>query len=73
MLFVLDKQDLDIDFDILFFSIDRKLQELWELKGKNALNHETRGSLKFTFLPVKLSVPFIDKSFIYQSNLTTFL
>ena len=45
--FVFDKQDPNLDFDILFFSVEGKSPELCELKHKNALNHETRGSLEF--------------------------
>ena len=47
MLFVLDKLDPNLDFEILFFSIELKLPDLCELKDKNALNHETRGSLEY--------------------------
>ena len=33
-----------------FFSVDLKLPELCELKDRNALNHETNGSLEFYIL-----------------------
>ena len=74
LLFVFDKRGPNLDFD-LFFSQSNKNCNFCELKDKNVLNHETRvkRSLQFTFLCMKLSVPFIYKSVIYWFNLTRFL
>ena len=68
MLFVWNKRDPNLDFDILFFPIEWNLPELCELKTKMHLTMKQEDLLHFTFLCIKQSVPFIDKSFIYWLN-----
>ena len=67
-----DKGDPNLDFDISF-SYSEENYQLGELKDKMHSTMKPEGLLNFTLLCMRLSVTFIDKSFIYQFNLTRFL
>ena len=46
---------------------------MWIKKTKMHSAVKAEGPLNFTFLCIKLSVPFSDKNFIYRFDVTRFL
>ena len=66
MYFVLDKEDLNLDFDILFSFFWMKIARVMRVKRQK--DNQPEGPLNFTYLCINLTAPLIHESFIFWFN-----